>query len=46
LDTLPATLFKFLRGVAALLGGPIDDLVAAWNVDEAGKRGVEVGPEQ
>jgi flotillin len=46
LDTLPTTLFKFLQGVAALLGGPIDDLVAAWIVDEAGKRGVDVGPEQ
>ncbi len=46
LDTLPNTLFKFLQGVSALLGGPIDDLVAAWIVDEAEKRGVEVAPEQ
>lgn len=46
LDTLPSTLFKFLQGMSALLGGPIDDLVAAWIVDEAEKRGVEVGPEQ
>ncbi len=46
LDTLPKTLFKFLQGVAALLGGPIDDLVAAWLVEEAEKRGVEVAPEQ
>jgi flotillin len=46
LDTLPNTLFKFLQGTAALLGGPIDDLVAAWLVEEAEKRGVEVGPEQ
>jgi flotillin len=46
LDTLPNTLFKFLQGTAALLGGPIDDLVAAWIVDEAQKRGVEVAPEQ
>jgi hypothetical protein len=29
-----------------LLGGPIDDLVAAWIVDEAEKRGVEVAPEE
>lgn len=46
LDTLPNTLFKFLQGTAALLGGPIDDLVAAWIVEEAEKRGVEVAPEQ
>jgi flotillin len=46
LDTLPNTLFKFLQGVSALLGGPIDDLVAAWIVDEAEKRGVEVAPEE
>jgi flotillin len=46
LDTLPNTLFKFLQGVSALLGGPIDDIVAAWIVDEAEKRGVEVAPEQ
>ncbi|HUV73748.1 MAG TPA: hypothetical protein VMW79_05540, partial [Anaerolineae bacterium] len=46
LDTLPNTLFKFLQGTSALLGGPIDDLVAAWIVDEAEKRGVEVAPEQ
>jgi flotillin len=46
LDTLPNTLFKFLQGVSALLGGPIDDMVAAWIVDEAEKRGVEVSPEQ
>jgi flotillin len=46
LDTLPNTLFKFLQGTAALLGGPIDDLVAAWLVEEAEKRGVEVGPEE
>ena len=46
LDTLPSTLFKFLQSTSALLGGPIDDLVAAWIVDEAQKRGVEVGPEQ
>ncbi len=46
LDTLPTTLFKFLQGVAALLGGPIDDIVAAWLVEEAEKRGVEVAPEQ
>jgi flotillin len=46
LDTLPGTLFKFLQSTSALLGGPIDDLVAAWIVDEAQKRGVEVGPEQ
>ena len=29
-----------------MLGGPIDDLVAAWIVEEAEKRGVEVAPEQ
>jgi flotillin len=46
LDTLPNTLFKFLQGTAALLGSPIDDLVAAWIVEEAEKRGVEVAPEQ
>lgn len=46
LDTLPNTLFKFLQGTAALLGSPIDDLVAAWLVEEAEKRGVEVAPEQ
>jgi len=46
LDTLPNTLFKFLQGTSALLGGPIDDLVAAWIVEEAEKRGVEVAPEQ
>jgi flotillin len=46
LDTLPNTLFKFLQGTAALLGGPIDDLVAAWIVEEAEKRGVDVAPEQ
>ena len=46
LDTLPNTLFKFLQGMSALLGGPIDDLVAAWIVEEAEKRGVEVAPEQ
>jgi hypothetical protein len=46
LDTLPNTLFKFLQGISALLGGPIDDIVAAWIVDEAEKRGVEVAPEQ
>ena len=46
LDTLPNTLFKFLQGTAALLGGPIDDLVAAWIVEEAEKRGVEVAAEQ
>jgi hypothetical protein len=46
LDTLPGTLFKFLQSTSALLGGPIDDLVAAWIVDEAHKRGVDVGPEQ
>ena len=46
LDTLPKTLFKFLQGIAALLGGPIDDLVAAWIVEEAEKRGAEVAPEQ
>jgi flotillin len=46
LDTLPNTLFKFLQGTAALLGGPIDDLVAAWIVEEAEKRGVEVAPQE
>lgn len=46
LETLPTTLFKFVQGVSALLGGPIDDLVAAWIVEEAEKRGVEVAPEQ
>ncbi len=46
LDTLPTTLFKFLQSTSALLGGPIDDLVAAWIVDEAQKRGLEVSPEQ
>ncbi|MCJ7810706.1 MAG: hypothetical protein MUP62_00675, partial [Dehalococcoidia bacterium] len=46
LDTLPNTLFNFLQGMSALLGGPIDDLVAAWIVEEAEKRGVEVAPEQ
>jgi len=46
LDTLPNTLFKFLQGTAALLGGPIDDLVAAWIIEEAEKRGVEVAAEQ
>jgi flotillin len=46
LDTLPNTLFKFLQGTAALLGSPIDDLVAAWIVEEAEKRGLEVAPEQ
>jgi flotillin len=46
LDTLPNTLFKFLQGTAALLGSPIDDLVAAWIVEEAEKRGVDVAPEQ
>jgi flotillin len=46
LDTLPNTLFKFLQSIAALLGGPIDDLVAAWIVEEAEKRGVKVPPEQ
>jgi flotillin len=46
LDTLPNTLFKFLQGMSALLGGPIDDLVAAWIVEEAEKRGAEVAPEQ
>jgi flotillin len=46
LDTLPNTLFKFLQGTAALLGGPIDDLVTAWIVEEAEKRGVEVAPEE
>jgi flotillin len=46
LDTLPNTLFKFLQSIAALLGGPIDDLVAAWIVEEAEKRGVNVAPEE
>jgi flotillin len=46
LDTLPNTLFKFLQSIAALLGGPIDDLVAAWIVEEAEKRGVKVAPEE
>jgi flotillin len=46
LDTLPNTMFKFLQGVSALLGGPIDDLVTTWIVEEAEKRGVEVAPEQ
>jgi hypothetical protein len=46
LDTLPNTLFKFLQGTSALLGGPIDDLVTAWIVEEAEKRGVEVAPEE
>ncbi len=46
LDTLPNTMFKFFQGASALLGGPIDDLVAAWIVEEAEKRGVEVAPEQ
>ena len=46
LDTLPNTLFKFLQGASALLGGPIDDLVAAWIVEEAEKRGVEVAQEE
>jgi flotillin len=46
LDTLPNTLFKFLQGATALLAGPIDDLVAAWIVEEAGKRGVEIPPEE
>jgi len=46
LDTLPNTLFKFLQGASALLGGPIDDLVTAWIVEEAEKRGVDIAPEQ
>ena len=46
LDILPNTMFKFFQGASALLGGPIDDLVAAWIVEEAEKRGVDVAPEQ
>jgi len=46
LDMLPNTMFKFLQGVAALLGTPIDDLVTAYVIEEVGKHGIEVAPEK
>ncbi|MCJ7792661.1 MAG: SPFH domain-containing protein [Candidatus Marinimicrobia bacterium] len=46
LDTLPNTMFKFLQGATALLAGPIDDLVAAYIIEEAEKRGLKVAPEK
>jgi hypothetical protein len=44
LDLLPANMFKFVQGATALLGSPIDDLVAAAIVKAAKDRGVEVTP--
>ncbi|MHB0879080.1 MAG: flotillin family protein [Anaerolineae bacterium] len=46
MDTLPTSLFKFLQGATALLGGPIDDLIAGAIIEAGRKRGVEVTPEQ